>query len=471
MTSSTEELAHHVIGLRPDDLPGHVRRRALRSIADTLCAGIYGARTTQGDIVLEEAESRYLPSGALLWGRGGRLAPAGAALVNATQAHSFELDDYLPAGKTHPGAVVVSTALALADAECSVDDLLLAIVAGYDVMSRVSLAMNPVSTRARGFHVTGLSGPFGSAAAAGRLLGCDATELASAFGIASSCSSGTFAFTAEGSMTKPLHAGRAAEAGIVAGNLARKGFQGPRDALTAADGGLLRAVSDDPRPAELVADLGSRFDIARVAIKPYPCCGSIHSSIDAIFELGDVHGLGSDDIEAIVVYNAGGVISQCGFQYVGSGGPLEAQMSLQYCLAAAALDGRIGHCQFSDARRQDPVLLDLARRVECVVDPEIEARYPRQFPSRVVVRMRTGTNLESQIAAPSGTPERPLTDEAFHEKLSELMEGLMPANLADELIAAVEALDEAPRIDRLTTVLEDVGRARGRGPVAGSVGR
>lgn len=470
MIGSTEELAHHVIGLQPDDLPEDVRERALRSIADTLCAGIYGGSTKQGHILAEEAEGRYLPGDAYLWGRRGQLAPAGAALVNAAQAHAFELDDYLPAGKTHPGAVVVSTALALAEAQSSVDDLVVAIVAGYDAMSRVALAMNPVCARRRGFHITGLSGPFGSAATAGRLLECNVDEMVSAFGIASSCSSGTFAFTAEGSMTKPLHAGRAAEAGIVATQLARRGFHGPREPLTASDGGLLKAVSDDPRPAELVTELGSRFDIAQAAIKPYSCCGSIHSSIDAIFELRDVHGLVAKDIRSIVVHNAGGVISQCGFRYVGSGGQLEAQMSMQYCLAAAALDGQIGRRQFSDVRRQDPVLLDLARRVECVVDPEIEAQYPRRFPSRVVVQTTSGRSLESRVAAPVGTPERPLDDEAFHDKLKDLMDGLMPPALAGELIDVLDGLRESPSLTGLATVLEEVGRERGRAQMAGLIG-
>lgn len=447
-------LAGHIRGLRAAAVPAGVRRHAIRLITDVIGAGTYGAGTAQGQAIFEVAQRQFGPGEAVAWGRGVRLDPAGAALVNAAQAHAYELDDYVPAGKTHPGTVIVPTALAVAPGGTSGEELVTAIIAAYDVMVRVAYALNPNSTRGRGFHITGVSGPVGAAAAAGRLLGLDEDDLTSAIGIAASCSAGIFAFSAEGAMTKPLHAGRAAEAGIVAARLARAGFQGPTAALEADDGGLLNAFSDDPRVSELTRDLGSRFEVANTAIKPYPCCGSIHSSIDAMFELRTEHGLAASDVDSITVHNASGVILQCGFDYTGTGGPLEAQMSLQYCLAAALVDGAIGLEQFGPERRSDPQLVELAARVDFAVDPEIDATYPRGFPARVRVLRTDGKMLESRIPAPLGTPDNPIDEQGLRAKFSDLTTSSMSSSLRDQLLEVLGMLDLASDLSTVTELLE-----------------
>lgn len=454
MTTAATILARHVLGLRHDDVPAGVRRHAVRLIADAVGVGVYGARTPQGEAIFTEAARRYRSGGAQVWGRPERLDAAGAALVNAAQAHAYELDDYLPAGKTHPGTVIVPAALAVAGDDTTGEELVTAVVAAYDVMCRVAFAINPNSARGRGFHMTGLSGPFGAAAVAGRLLGLDEETLTSALGIAASCSAGIFAFSAEGAMTKPLHAGRASEAGVVAVRLAQQGFQGPTAALEAEDGGLLNAASDDPRVAELTKELGTRFDLASVAIKPYPCCGSNHSSIDAIFELRRDHGLTAGDVDSIVVHNASGVILQCGFDYTGSGGPLEGQMSLQYCLAAALVDGALGLEQFTEERRRDPRTLELASRVSFVLDPEIDAIYPARFPARVSVRRSDGTSLETRVPAPLGTPDHPLDDAALRAKFTDVTAGALSSPVRDRLLKALSNVDS----DRDGSVIAEILR-------------
>lgn len=441
MSTYAAALARHVVTLRHDDVPTSVREQAVRLITDAIGAGIYGTHTASATAIFEEARTRYRAEGSLVWGRAETLDPAGAALVNAAQAHAFEMDDYLSEGKTHPGTVIVPAAFAIAPDDTTGQELVTAVIAAYDVMCRVALAMGPNSVRGRGFHITGLTGPFGAAAVAGRLLGLDENELTSAFGIAASCSAGIFAFTGEGAMTKPLHAGRAAEAGIVAVRLAHGGFDGPADAFEAEDGGLLNAVSDSARPAELTKELGERYDLARVSIKPYPCCGSIHSSIDAILELRRTHGIGPADIAAITVHNARGVLLQCGFEYTGDGGPVEAQMSLQYCLAAALTDGSVGLRHFEVERRRDPRLLELARRVRFEIDEELDASYPSSFAARVGIRLGSGAILESRIPAPLGSPENPLDGDGVRAKFVELTEALLPANARDNLLSDLGQLD------------------------------
>jgi 2-methylcitrate dehydratase PrpD len=329
-----------------------------------------------------------------------------AALVNATQSHAFELDDYHPAAKLHAGTVVVPSALAVLSDEHGLDELTTALVAAYDVMIRLGLAMDPSATRGRGWHLTGLTGPFGAAAVVGRLRGLDRGALVRAFGIAGSCSSGLFAFSRAGSMTKQLHAGRAAEAGVTAVDLALGGLTSPTDVLEADDGGLLRAVSDESVPERLLSDLGVRFEISNVSVKPYPCCGSVHSAIDCALAIRKENPFGLDEIKRVIVHTAALVDRQCGFPYSGRGGALEAQMSMRYCVAVALADGEVSLRQFSEDRRTDSALLALAGRVGLELDPEIDRAYPARFAGRVSVELRSGETYEHAVAEPLGSPDR-----------------------------------------------------------------
>jgi 2-methylcitrate dehydratase PrpD len=463
-------LSRHVLGLRHEDVPPDVRRHAVTLVTDALGNGIYGTTTPQGEAIFREARVRYRDEGTPVWGRGGvRLEPAGAALVNAAQAHAYELDDYVPAGKTHPGTVIVPVAFAVADEDTTGEELITAIVAAYDVMARVSFAMNPNSTRARGFHLTGLTGPFGATAVAGRLLGLDEETLMSAFGLAASCSAGIFAFSAEGAMTKPLHAGRAAEAGIVAARLAREGLQGPTAALEAEDGGLLNAVSDDPRVDELTRDLGTRFDLAQTAIKPYPCCGSIHSSIDAVLELQGEHGFSASDVEAIDVLNAQGVLLQCGFEYSAQGGALEAQMSLQYCLAAALVDGAVGLGQFTVERRRAPEIVALAGRVRFQVDEEIDRLYPTKFAAHVRIHLTNGTVLVSRVPSPLGTPDHPIGADALRAKFTDVTGSLISPPDRDRILDLMADLDHPSPVGPVLATLSEAAPVDSPAPLGNGV--
>lgn len=455
-------LAEHVLGLRASDIPPSTRAKAVTLVLDALGNGLFGAAQRGPGLVRERARASYREGPALVWADGSRLDPAGAAMVNAAGAHGFELDDYLPAGKTHAGAVIVPVALAVAGEDTSGEELVTALVAAYDVVGRVSLAMGAASARSRGWHVTGLTGPFGAAAVAGRLLGLDPAQLVSAFGVAASCAAGTFAFSAEGAMTKCLHAGRAAEAGIDAVRLAADGFAGPTRGLDADDGGILRAVSDAPLLERLTEELGVRFDVDGIAVKPYACCGSIHSSIDAVLAMREA-GLAADDVEEIVVGNSSSVLLQCGFEYHGGGGALEAQMSMQYSLAAALVDGTVGVAQFEDGRRQDPELLALARRVRFEVDPEIDAVYPREFPARVQVRRRSGAPLDERVPAPLGMPERPLGHAGVTAKFRELTAGLLDDVGRKRVEEAVDQLDGPGPASALPTAIADSVAAFGAG--------
>ena len=268
------------------------------------------------------------------------LRAADAALVNGTAAHAFELDDYHNA-KLHPGAVVVSRGARVAEhLDSSGTQLVTAIAAGYEVMIRTSLALNPSATRLRGWHLTGVCGPFGAAAACASLMKLDDEQRAWALGLAGTQGAGLWAFNADGTMSKRLHAGKAAHSGVMAAELAALGFSGPTQIYEYNDGGVLKAFSDASDPAPLTRDLGSVYHLDNNSIKPYSCCGSTHSYIDAALALRKKFGAPWNAQTPVRVGTVKVVDVQCGFDYAPSTA-LNAQMSLRYVVAAALLDGQV----------------------------------------------------------------------------------------------------------------------------------
>lgn len=455
-TGLTRMLADFAASLRYEDLPPSTSRYAALLLADTVGAGLHGSTTEVGRIVWEVATASAASGRAAVWGRAGRLAGEAAALVNGTQAHAYELDDYHPGAKLHPGSVVVPAAMAAAAQSprpVHGRELVTALVAGYDVMIRVSLAASSHAVRRRGWHLTGLAGPLGSAAAAARVCGLDAATTLRALGIAASHSGGLFAFSREGAMTKRLHAGNAARAGLTATALAEAGFTAPSDVLEAADGGLLRAASDEADQARGGAGLGEVFLLDEVAVKPYPCCGSLHSSVDAAIELATAHDLHPDDVAEVVAFNSRLVDLQCGFPYTGQGGELEAQMSLQYCVAVALADRQCGTAQFSSQRREDPAVRDLASRVRFEVDPEIDRIYPASFPARVRITRSDGSRAETRVSAPTGSSEAPFDWEGMSRKFHGTTQAVLSPPEADALLDLLAAIEDVADVRDLGTLV------------------
>src|SRR6185436_1728232 len=369
VAAPTREIANWIAALRYEDLPPRTREVVHIAILDTIGAGVYGYQTPWAQKLLAWARRGGSASDATVWGDAGpSLRAADAALVNGTAAHAFELDDYHNA-KLHPGAVVVSAALAVAEhLNSSGTQLDTAIAAGYEVMIRTSLALNPSATRLRGWHLTGVCGPFGAAAACASLMKLNTEQCAWALGLAGTQGAGLWAFNADGTMSKRLHAGKAAHSGVLATELAALGFTGPTQIYEFHDGGVLKAYSDASDPAPLTRDLGSVFHLDASCIKPYSCCGSTHSYVDPAYELRRRLGTPWDTTRRVRAGMAKVVDVQCGFDYA-PGSALNAQMSLRYVVAAALLEGQVLPPQFSDAKVADPALTAYARRIELEHDP------------------------------------------------------------------------------------------------------
>jgi 2-methylcitrate dehydratase PrpD len=367
-----------------------------------------------------------------VWGEAApSLRASDAALVNGTSVHAFELDDYHQA-KLHPGAVVIPAAVAMAEKlGSSGEQLVTAIAAGYEVMIRSSLALNPSAARLRGWHLTGVCGPFGAAAACASLMKLNEEQTAWALGLAGTQGSGLWAFNADGAMSKRFHAGRAAQSGVMAAELAALGFTGPTQIYEFHDGGVLKAFSDASDPAPLTRDLGTVFHLDSTSIKPYSCCGSTHSYVDAALELRSRLGTPWDARRPVKAGMAKVVDVQCGFDYVPSSA-LNAQMSLRYIVAAALMEGQALPPQFSDAKIADPALTAFAGRIQCEHDPALDKLYPQRFAAWVAAE-DNGKWVRVDVLDPLGSPARPVDRRGVVEKFR----GINPRLPVDDIAAAV----------------------------------
>ena len=339
MEPITMTLAQWISGLRRDDVPADVRATLRLLALDTFACALAGRSQpwTRAVRAWALAPGSIPQAPSRIWGEPcGRLRAADAALVNGAAAHAFELDDFHNA-KVHLGAVVVPAVFALAESlNAAPERIEAALAAGYEVVIRSSLALRPGLARLQGWHLTAVCGPLGAAAAASVLLGLDAQRTAWALGLAGTQSGGLFAFTADGASSKRFHPGRAAQAGVMAAELASLGLSGPTQLFEARDGGWLRAFSQDPDPAALIDGLGKHWHGAETNFKPYACCGSVHAHVDAALALRSRWAPG----RGVRVGMPKVVLVQCGYEYR-PGTALNAQMSGRYSVAAALLDGAV----------------------------------------------------------------------------------------------------------------------------------
>ncbi|MCC6851485.1 MAG: MmgE/PrpD family protein [Rubrivivax sp.] len=432
--SLSEQLAAFWARARYDDLPPDVVRAAKRFVLDTVAAGVAGARTDVVHAVLHAARAASGAGGVMLWGRRETLAPAAAAMVNGTAAHALELDDF--GGCGHSGAVVIPAAAALATrARCSGRDFILAVVAGYDVASRVldgSGGYRPHNER--GWHSTGTCGSFGAAAAAAKLLGASERAFTHALGIAGTFTGGTWAFLDDGAMVKRFHPGKAAETGVGAALLAEAGLSGPAHILDARWGGFYPTYAPDvSTPQAAVFDLGRAFHILRSGIKPYACCRTIHSCLDAVLEL--VPAGTSHDVARMIVH--GNAQTQLQFSRTEVRSLLQAQFSMPYCLAVAAESGRATLDQFEPLRTADAEVQRLMAVTEIRADRVLGAK---DYPSLEVV-YRDGTRRLLDVPLAKGAPEVPISDDELRQKAMDLLGPVLGAERADALVAGIAALE------------------------------
>lgn len=456
--SLTETLANYWATASFDDLPQSVIAAAKRFLLDTLAAGIAGANTPVATAARDamvfplESASGSTSGGSsgtsVVWGTPARLPAAQAALVNGTAAHALELDDFDGCG--HSGAVVIPAVCAMADrVGGSGQDVLTAIVAGYDVASRVLEGAGGYrSHNDRGWHSTGTCGSFGASAAVARMLALEPARFAHALGIAGTFTGGIWAFLEDGAMTKRLHPGKASETGVTAALLAKAGMTGPRFVLDATWGGFFSTYAGTAAtPDATIADLGSDFRILASGIKPYACCRGMHGCIDSLLDTMASGMFDREAIERLIVHGDARIGRQFGRQRIGT--LLDAQFSLPYVLAVAADGGRATLDQFVPLRHEEPTIRDFMAVVEIADDRSLAAGENPELD----IRLRDGRRFSHRTATGRGGAGRPLSDAEIVAKAESLMTPLLGDAKAREIVALVQAFERADAARRLTALL------------------
>jgi 2-methylcitrate dehydratase PrpD len=441
----TRRLATFAASLTFDDIPPAVVDHARLCLLDTLGCGLFGS-TLPWSRLLADCVTELEPGGAsTLWGLSARTSPTGAALVNGTMVHGFELDDLHKRSIVHPGSVVTTAALAVAEhlGGCPGARFLTAVVAGYEVAARVGAAVGAAHLLA-GWHPTGTHGTLGSAAACGSLLGLTPAQMQHALGIAGTQASGLMA-SQFGSMVKRFHAGRAAQSGVYAGLLARRGFTGILPLFESEYGGYLTTFSPRRDPARLTAGLGETWETAAVGFKPYSTNGSCHTSIDALLALRREHGFGPDDVEAVRVFTSSATREHVGWPYRPDS-VTTAQMNLPYIAAVTLTDGAAFVDQFTEARIRDERLVALAGRVAVAADPGIDARGDGgRHAIRIEVALRDGRVLKDARDSAKGSAAHPMGRDEVETKYATLAGKALPAarvRRVHELVSRVDTLED-----------------------------
>jgi 2-methylcitrate dehydratase PrpD len=401
-----ERLAAWVAGLQPQDVPPSETERARLRVLDTLGLAVVAHATEAARIGREVAAANGSPGAATLLGAAAGIAPSWAAFAHGIAAHCRDFDDTFADSVVHPGSVVVPVALAVGEAVAAPAPVLeAAITVGYEVAARLGAAAGR-KFHANGFHATGTVGPFAAAATAAKLHGLDAAALVRAWGLAGSMAGGLLEFMRDGTWSKWLHPGWAAHGGILAVDLAQRGFRGPATVLE-GDHGFFAAFLGRGE-AEVVAigeGLGRQWQGGAAHFKYYPCAHVIQPYLDAALALATEHRLAVGEIEAVTCWLAPWaipIVAEPRAPKLAPATELDAIASLPFQVAAALTDGQVDLATLTPESRARPAVRALAAKVACAADPALG----HAFDGRLALSLRSGRTIEAGVAAAAPAAER-----------------------------------------------------------------
>ncbi|MHA4849737.1 MmgE/PrpD family protein [Rhodococcus sp. MSC1_016] len=442
-----EAVARLVTDLTFDTIPADALAGARRLMQDQLALQVASASLPWSRAVLELTRAAHAPGKAHVAASGDQMSAADAAFVNATYGHGFEYDDAHRASSSHPGSCVISAALAVGEElGATMREVITGIVAGYEVYTRVGNLAAPELLE-RGFHPHGLLSNFGAAAVVAKMRGFDAETTVHALAIALSHASGTTEYTSSGGSIKRVHSGIGTRNGIRAAEMAAAGITGPTTFLTGGKGFYRtfvgRPVADD---AATTFGLDKTFEITRIWIKPYCCCGINHAYIDGARHLAARVA----DIDSVLlgIQTGGDVI--IGNKNANAYAPriLEhLQYSLPFQFALSTLgkgNGFSTHHAYLDGRLDIGVGSDvaaLAQKVKIEVTPELDTAYPGRWVGDITVTYTDGTTENLFIDNPTGTAENPMSQDDLDAKFRDVISGSLGTERGDTLLRAVQSGD------------------------------
>jgi 2-methylcitrate dehydratase PrpD len=419
-----------------------IDREAQRTVTNWVGCAIGAAHHPAADAAMAAVLELAPSPQATILGRRERVDIASAALVNGIASHTFDFDDTHLKTIIHPGSPVASAAFALAEhAGKNGRQLLDAVILGADVACRIGNAIYPAHYD-RGWHITGSTGMLGAAAACARLLRLDVEQTTMALGIAASQPTGVR--EQFGSMTKALHPGAAARVGLMAALLARNGYTASNRAIEAPRG-LLQTYSTQWKWDAIVDGLGEDFEIAYNTYKPFACGVVIHPSIDGCIQIAHAHRLQAQDIVRIELRVHPLVLELTGKTAPRNG--LEGKFSVYHACAAAIIFGQAGESEFSDAVVARPDVVALRERIAATVAGGIG-----EDAADVTVQCNDGRRLHTFVEHAIGSLERPMSDADLARKFRVLVDPVLGAERAAELIGACRTLADTLDVRELANL-------------------
>jgi 2-methylcitrate dehydratase PrpD len=436
---ATRDIAEFVARTGYADLPAAVVHEAKRDIINVLGVSLYSACDPSLQALTGMFDEEGGNERAAIWGTGRRTTLQFAALANGYTAHLEDYDDTHFPTVVHPTAPTLPAAFALGEeAGASGRDLINAVALGIEVCCRVCLAVYPWHYD-EGWHITGTMGVFGGATAAARICGFDADHTVTTLGIAGTQAAGVR--EAFGTMTKPMHPGRAAQAGVVSALLAQRGFTAA-PAIIEGRRGVAEVMSNSRDLSRLTNALGERWEIFNNGLKPYSCGVVSHAAIDASIALRSRPGFDANAIESIDAFVHPLVPELMGRMEPDVG--LAGKFSCAHCISVGLVDGAAYPAQFADAKVVDPLLTSLRRKVKYTIDASMGE-------DQVLLRLtlKDGSVLEQRVEHATGSPENPLSDERLADKFLTLATPTIGEAKAKALLDRLWHLEDAGSITGL----------------------
>lgn len=440
----TNALSEFVVSTTFEEIPQEAVEHSKEAIQDYVGVALYGSHHGVGDRIYRYVDSQSPGEQSTVFARG-TASVAGAALANGTFGHAIDYDDTFESIVIHPTSPVFAAALSAAEyANATTRELLTGYVVGCEAAFRIGHSIYPEHYQ-NGWHATGTAGSFGAAAAVSSVLDLDVSQTQHAFGIVASGSSSLKKNF--GSMTKPLHAGHAAEIGVRAALLARDGFTADEAVFEGQLGyGNVMTIGEGYDPSEITEDLGESWAVTDIGYKPYPSGVITHAAMDALRELVQSHDLTPESVESITV-----VLEDAASEMLIHADPdnqLQAKFSIEFCLAAILREGDAGIHEFTDEYVAEPETRAAIAKVDRAFEEDLFGDDFAGYGAIVEVRTTDGETLTAEERYAPGSPNNPLDESRLRGKFFECVETRMDRSDAEALETAIRSLDsETPVAD------------------------
>jgi 2-methylcitrate dehydratase PrpD len=453
----TQELARYCSALKFKQLPDEVVDRVKYFFLDFIGVTCRGSQEDSSKSIYRFVREMGLSHrDGVMIGTKEKAPYLYAALANGVSAHAIEMDDVNNEASLHPGVAVFPSALSTCEMfGAPGTSFIEAVVLGYEVMILLGKALGPENSYKRGFHPTAICGVFGSCIASSKLMGLKEEGITWAMGIAGSQAAGSMEYLASGAWTKRFHAGWAAHSGMIAAQLARRGFKGPPSIIEGRDG-FLHAYSNGPDETRVLEGIGTRYEILHTSVKPHACCRYMQPPVDAILKIVKENDLRPNQIARVKL----GLL-RAGFPLIAE--PMErkyrpqsivdAQFSMPFGAAVAIIYRRAGLEEFQLSKIGMDEVKRMMRLVECIVDPELDKTFPQQWCATAEISTKDGKRYFAKIEYPRGDPENPLSWQEVIEKFHDLSGRFMTRERRLKIVERVKALQKIRNIGKWSSIL------------------